>query len=275
MNASRRLFTTLALVLIVWYLFTTLPPKFVNTCLGGSCSSALDIAMTVLLPLLAIAVTVVAEMGLFKETLPQALRILGIGRPDGGALRLALLLLLPVIAFFPIFSLLSGMPLALNANWPWIVLAVILYNGINEELMFRGLIFRRLREGRTFRRAAALSAIYFAAAHIPLLLILGPVLGVIAIVLSVPAAIPTAYLFERGRNTIWGGALLHAVMDAIPSIVVISATVSSAALSLYLLVSLAVSVVFAVLVYRGKVRGIDELPEAAPIRQSLAGRPSL
>jgi membrane protease YdiL (CAAX protease family) len=62
---------------------------------------------------------------------------------------------------------------------------IILVNGFAEEIMMRGFVFRHLRTGRPFWRAAALSTTYFAAYHSPLILTQGVVVGSIAVVIAI------------------------------------------------------------------------------------------
>ena len=64
--------------------------------------------------------------------------------------------------------------------------------------MMRGFVFRHLREGRPFWHAAALSTVYFAAYHIVLIFTAGPLIGIIAVIIAIPAGLLTAYIYERG-----------------------------------------------------------------------------
>jgi membrane protease YdiL (CAAX protease family) len=240
------IFAKLALILVVWWSVTSLPPRFIKTCNGDTCDTLTQMVLTVALPVGAIVLVVVIAMIWSRKSALGALQELGAGRTDAATLVITVALLLPVIAFFPLLHLFTGAPLSLRSNWPWMALSVALYNGVNEELMFRGLIFQRLREGRTFRRAATYSAIYFSVAHLPLLLFLGPVIGSIGILLAFPISYPTAYLFERGRNTIWGSALHHAVTDFLPGAIVVGGALTEMAIPLYLVVSLVVAAGFAV-----------------------------
>jgi membrane protease YdiL (CAAX protease family) len=163
---------------------------------------------------------------------------------------LAVLITLPAALVLPIYARLAQSPITLAANWGWIVLAIFLFNGLAEESLFRGFVFGRLRRGCSFWRAATLSMFYFAAAHVPLLITIGPVIGALGILFSIPIAYVTAYLFERGANTWWGPAVLHTITNAIPSVVFLSPEAQGTATSLYLLINTLVNVIVLAVLYR-------------------------
>ena len=73
-------------------------------------------------------------------------------------------------------------------------------HGIAEEVLFRGFAFHNLRAGRTFGRAALLSLVLFAIAHLYLFAYMPPALALFATFLSFASAYPLAYLFERGNT---------------------------------------------------------------------------
>ena len=50
--------------------------------------------------------------------------------------------------------------------------------------------------------------------HLPILITSGPVVGSLAIVVAAVTCLPFAYLWERGSETIWAAAMLHASIDA-------------------------------------------------------------
>jgi membrane protease YdiL (CAAX protease family) len=166
------------------------------------------------------------------------------------------------LAFYPLFSLLTNTPLAAQPNWQWLLLNVLLINGLAEEIMMRGFVFRHLREGRTFWRAAVIAMLYFAAYHIVLIFTAGPLIGIIAVIIAIPAGLLTAYVYERGDNTVWGPGLFHAVYNAPAILLVFPADMQPAANSLYLLLGIVVSTLVLVRAYRaGYGRG-----EAAAMR---------
>jgi membrane protease YdiL (CAAX protease family) len=203
-----------------------------------------------MIPLAVIALPVLLEMHLYGKNLSQALSDIGLTRFSWGGIRIAALYLLPLLLFFPLFALLTNTPLSAQTNWPWLILNVLLVNGLAEEIMMRGFVFRHLREGRGFWRAAALSTVYFAAYHVVLIFTAGPLIGIIAVVIAIPAGFLTAYIFERGSNTIWGPGLYHALYNTPALLLVFPADVQPVANLLYLVAGILVSTLILVRAYR-------------------------
>ena len=102
---------------------------------------------------LVVVAALLVERLLFGRTPRQALRALGFGRPTRRGLLAALLASLALLAYVPIFALVTGQPVALRDGWLWIALGIFLQGGIAEELLWRGYLFRHLRATRTFRRS--------------------------------------------------------------------------------------------------------------------------
>lgn len=151
----------------------------------------------------------------------QALRDLGFGRPGAGAMWAGLLVCLLMLAFYPIFSRLIGARLGLRGDWLPLSLGLFAQGGIAEEALFRGYLFRHLREGRPFWRAAFLSMLPFTAVHLLLFTSNPWPIALAATLLAVATSFPLAYLFERGGNTLWAPALLHFTMQGTFKLVLI------------------------------------------------------
>lgn len=188
---------------------------------------------------LAAAAVVLPEMLLFRSSLPEALHSVGIGRLRWAVILVGLLISLPLLAYFPLFSLVTRVPLILYDDWAIKLLAVALMQGLTEEMMFRGFIFGHLRPTRSFRRAAFISALFFGLVHLHLFAVLDPLVAGIATLLAVVSHIPLAYLYERGRNTIWAGSIVHIAATSLGgNLFMIPPEVFSTALSLFLLVAM-------------------------------------
>lgn len=158
-----------------------------------------------------VLVAVLFESQAFKHDAAQGLRAIGYGRPNPRAILVAVIIGFIMLAFFPIFSLVTGAQITLKANWLWILVGAIALNGIGEETLFRGYVFGGLRReaGLSFRRAGFISMAIFAVVHL-LLFVGNPfVVGFLGTLIAVSAAFPMAYLFERGNNTIWAPVVLH------------------------------------------------------------------
>jgi membrane protease YdiL (CAAX protease family) len=177
--------------------------------------------------------------------------------------------LLPLLLFYPLFALVSNTPLAIQPTWPWLLINAVLINGLAEETMMRGFVFRHLREGRPFWHAAALSTVYFAGYHLPLILTAGPVIGIIAVVIAIPAGFLTAYIYECGNNTIWGSALMHVVYNALSYVFIFPPDKQLIATSLYLIAGLVVAAIMLARAYRGGFGRMDAQATPQPSVSSV------
>ena len=73
--------------------------------------------------------------------------------------RLPLVLALLLIAVVPIYGRFTHGRLAMYPGWIWLLPGLFAQAGIAEETLFRGFLFRRFREGRTFGQAVVLSSV--------------------------------------------------------------------------------------------------------------------
>ncbi|MBK8020880.1 MAG: CPBP family intramembrane metalloprotease [Chloroflexi bacterium] len=170
MSSKQKSFISLAIIVIGFYLGLTYIPQIVGTCMDGACGfSAGEIIISFAIPLAFIALPVGLEMALFQKGLSQALSDVGITRFRWRGVGIAFVYVVPLLLFFPVVSVATNAPVSVQPNWGWLIVNVILVNGFAEEIMMRGFIFRHLREGRPFWRAAALSTVFFAVYHIPLI----------------------------------------------------------------------------------------------------------
>jgi membrane protease YdiL (CAAX protease family) len=169
--------------------------------------------------LLVCAIVIVTALGverlLFKTSFWQGAKRLGLGSPNPRVMGVTLGISLLMLAFYPLFSFVIGVPVSLRSDWPWLILGLFAQHGIAEEMLFRGFTFGHLREGRTFWRAAFLSLVPFVAIHLLLLASLDLPLALASIILAVASSLPLAYLFDRGYRTIWAPALLHFITHTI------------------------------------------------------------
>lgn len=183
----------------------------------------------IIIALAAFSTALAVQMLLFRQGPRAALVRIGLGRPTAWSLLVALGLSLILLAAYPVISWLTGARFVLPPGWPLLALGIFLMNGIAEETIYRGYLFRHLREGRTFRRAVLLGIALHAAAHLPILLTVGVVIGLSAVLVAVATFLPYAYLFERGRNTVWAPAILHFASDTIKLVLFGGALADSAA----------------------------------------------
>jgi membrane protease YdiL (CAAX protease family) len=251
MSGSARLFGWLALLVLVWYLALTYLPIILGSCFDGVCSfTPVEIATSFAIPLASIALTVALEMRVTRHGLGRALSDIGVTRFSWTGIRLAAVYLAPLVAYFPVVALATGSALSLREHWVWFVLSAIVINGLAEEMMMRGFVFRRFRERDRFWRAAVLSTILFAGYHLLNIVFTGVVIGIIGVMFAILLGLLTAYIYERGDNTIAGPGLLHAVNNVLVFIIVLPPELQTMASAGYLLLGVLVSSAMIVWAYR-------------------------
>jgi len=162
---------------------------------------------------------VLVERVLFGRVPLAALLDLGLGRPRAAAVGVAIAIGLILVGCLLLIVRLLGVQVAPRDGWPWLALGLFAQNGVAEELLFRGFLFRHLRAGRTFWRAAHLSLIGFVGAHLTMLATNDLPIVVASLLLAVATTYPLAWLFERGGNTLWAPALVHAATHTIKLVV--------------------------------------------------------
>jgi membrane protease YdiL (CAAX protease family) len=158
------------------------------------------------------------ERVLFGTSPRRAVQLLGLARPPAGGLRPVLLVSLPLVVYYPLFALLSGSPLPLREGWVLTAIGVFLQGGIAEEVIWRGFLFRHLRQGRGFWAATVMTMVYMVLAHVVLVWSLDPVSAAAAIVVSAVIVFPMCHVFELDRGAVWAVALLHAVVQGMPKL---------------------------------------------------------
>jgi len=183
-------------------------------------SPGFSIVVVGILPaVISILLVAAIESRLSKQSLGHSLEALGLGKLHPLQLAAAFLATAPLwIAYVAIFQFLkvSSTP---APQWPLLIIKFIVSQGIAEEVVFRGFVFRRLSVGRSFTSAATISAVVFSLIHL-VGLIHGfsheVLIGVaVSVTFSFLLAYPLAYLFHHGRGVIWGPALWHVSIDSI------------------------------------------------------------
>jgi membrane protease YdiL (CAAX protease family) len=140
-------------------------------------------------------------------------RALGLGAPTGRAMLAGAALAALLFASLPLLANLTGVELELRAHAGWLALGMLAQGGVAEETLFRGFMYRHLRSTRSFWRAASLSAVPFAAAHLPLFATLDFTVALLALGVAIASSYPLAWLFDRAGGSIWPGAILHAAIQ--------------------------------------------------------------
>jgi membrane protease YdiL (CAAX protease family) len=154
------------------------------------------------------------ERVLYRTSPRAALHLLGLGRPGGRALALAGAVSVIVLGVFPLFAAVTGADVQLQSSWLWLLVGLFAFNGLAEELVWRGFAFRRLREGRSYWTAVWWTMPLIAPTHIPIVVTLGPMIGVGAMLVGAVTSLPLSYLYETGGSTIWAPAVVHSAIDS-------------------------------------------------------------
>ena len=157
----------------------------------------------------------------YSITWIQSLEKLGYKKPDKKQLQVCSLLVLLIVFGYSVYiaiNLRMGVPVAVIPNWPSHLFILIFVAGIFEETFFRGFLFQFLRPGRTFVSAALLSGLLWSLGH--LLNLEAGITKEIAyrtfgsMTTATLLMITLAYIFERGKNVIWGGMIVHLFIDS-------------------------------------------------------------
>lgn len=154
------------------------------------------------------------EWALFKVPPAEALRRLGLGRPGSRALLAGAAIAALMRGAYPLTLAATGSAPQLKAEWPWLLIGVLAFHGVAEELVWRGYAFRRLRERSSFAGAVLRTRPLVAVTHLPIFVSSGAAVGLAALVVAAVTSLPLAYLVEKGRGTIWPAALVHAGIDS-------------------------------------------------------------
>jgi membrane protease YdiL (CAAX protease family) len=161
-----------------------------------------------------IALAVLAELWLTRTPVRSCCAALGFRAPASRALLAAVALSAILLACIPLLAVATGSTLELRDGAAWLAFGMFVQGGVAEEVLFRGFMYRHLRRTRTFWRAATLSAVPFAVAHVPLFWSLDAPVALLALGMAIAWSFPLAWLFDRAGGSIWPGAILHAVIQA-------------------------------------------------------------
>lgn len=161
------------------------------------------------------------ERVLFGQPWATAARRLGFGLPAARGIAAALALGLLLLLVIPAFLTGTGARATAYPGWPSLLPGLFAQAGIAEETLFRGYLFRHLRQGRTFWRAALVATGPFVAVHLVLFLTLPWPVALASVALAAVVSFPLAYLFELGGRTIWAPALVHSVIQGAIKLVVV------------------------------------------------------
>lgn len=154
---------------------------------------------------------------LHRETLTD----IGIRVGASRGIVVALMLSLLLVGATAIWFAATGATSRFHPNAIWLALGILAQGGIAEELVFRGYLFGHLRRKRPFWRAALLSVAPFSIVHLTLFATMDWAIALAALILSIALSFPYARLYEVSGGAIWAPALLHAVTQAAPKLLIV------------------------------------------------------
>lgn len=157
--------------------------------------------------------TLGAERFVSEKSYSQCARTIGLGAPGAAALAAAAALSAGLIAGLPLMARLTGASLEVRDGVAVLAIGMFAQGGVAEEAIFRGFMYRHLRQTRPFWSAACVAAVPFVMAHIPLFFSLAPAIAALSVGIAVALSFPLAWLFDRARGAIWPGAILHATIQ--------------------------------------------------------------
>ncbi len=164
---------------------------------------------------------IAAERVLFGRRSPDAARALGLGRPASRGLVAAIVVSALMLLVIPLHAAVLGGRMEMYPGWAPLLPGLFAQAGIAEETLFRGYLFRHLRDGRSFWRAAALATIPFVAVHLVMFATQPWIIAAASLALAAIIALPLAHLFEIGGRTIWAPAILHFVVQGAIKVIVV------------------------------------------------------
>lgn len=162
------------------------------------------------------------EGWLFGERPAAAARLLGFGRPARSGMLTAVAISAAMLLVIPAYLVATSSSWSTWPRWVSLLPGLFAQAGIAEEALFRGYLFRRVREGRAFWRAAVLAAIPFVVVHLLMFVSLPWPVALASLALAAVISFPLARLFELGGGTIWAPALVHFVIQGALKVVVVA-----------------------------------------------------
>lgn len=203
---------------------------------------------------------IAVEKILYPAPLHEVLGRVGLGRPGPRALVAAAGVSGLILLVYPVYALVEGHRLTLHEDWPWVLIGIFALHGLAEELVWRGFAFRRLRAGRSYWRSVGWAMPLIAATHLPIVITMGPAIGIGAMLVAAVTTLPLSYLYEMGRRTIWAPALVHTSIDSF-KLFVLPATGVSTLSSLLIVASIGIPL----LVFTVPRRVLNGTPRSAAL----------
>ena len=163
-----------------------------------------------------------ADRVLFRRPVAAAIQTLALRRPRFRGLLAAAAVSALLLSTIAAFAWTTEGSVGFYPGWPWLVPGLFAQAGIAEEALFRGYLFGRVRIGRSFWTAAALSALPFVLVHLLMFATMPWPVATAAILLAAVLSFPLAWLFDLSGQAIWPPALLHFTIQGAVKVMTVS-----------------------------------------------------
>jgi membrane protease YdiL (CAAX protease family) len=168
-----------------------------------------------------VAAALLVQRAFFADSWSDAWRSLGLGAPDARGVGVAVGVCLLMLCVFPAYLMIRSVSVSLYDGAALLALGILAQGGVAEELVFRGYLYGHLRRRHPFWRAAWISVLPFAAAHLYMFATMPWPIALTALALSVALSFPFAHLYDLGGGAIWAPAIAHAVVQGAVKLIVI------------------------------------------------------
>ncbi len=96
---------------------------------------------------------------------------------------------------------------------------LFLTGGLTEEMLFTGYFFGSLRQKMRFGKAVFISAVFFALAHLVMFTYMDWRVAFLSTLLAVASSVLLAFLYEKGKSTVWSPAIVHTIIRTVGLVV--------------------------------------------------------
>ncbi len=154
-----------------------------------------------------------------SKSINTSISDIGFGKTNLSGLAPGIFVSAALLCSYPLLGYLLNASITLADSWQWNTIGLMFTAGVAEEILFRGYLFGGLRRNMNFRKAAFISTICFALAHIVMFTYMDCPVALLSTLLAVATSIPLAFLFEKGNNTVWSPAIVHTAIRTVGLVV--------------------------------------------------------
>lgn len=149
------------------------------------------------------------------ENLKTTCRNTGLLQPNIPGLAPGVFVSATLLCAYPLIGSILHAEIRLADNWYWNLIGLVFTAGIAEELLFRGYLFGSLQRNMSFVKATKISAVCFTLAHLFMFAYIDWSVALLSTLLAITSSLPLAFLYVKGKNTIWSPAFVHITIRTI------------------------------------------------------------